>query len=205
MHRRTLLRAGAGLFIFDSFLLPDEGAGTSGSVFVHAGRRVDAPDAQQPRFPQKNVPLVHQRIRNVFIQEKPRALVSAAACGADLLALEVAAELQVRRVVLLPSPPEEFRRTSVVDRPGDWGTLFDRLVTVENLAVMPHRNGRQESYLAANLALLDRAQAMARQQRRSAVALVVWNGQSRGPDDVTGHFLTNARKRKLRVLEVMTL
>jgi hypothetical protein len=35
--------------------------------------------------------------------------------------------------------------------------------------------------------------------------LVVWNGESRGEDDVTGHFLEEARQRELKVSEVNTL
>jgi hypothetical protein len=35
--------------------------------------------------------------------------------------------------------------------------------------------------------------------------LVIWNKKSRGPDDVTGHFLEQARLRKMTVVEISTL
>jgi hypothetical protein len=197
MKRRTFLIASNGALLHKAY------SADSGNVIVQAGRRIDAPGAPA-RFPEANIALVRQRIKELFLLQKPGVLVSAAACGSDLLALEVAEELNVRRVVLLPSPPETFRRTSVVDRPGDWGSRFDKLAREVRLEVVSDAHG-QESYLDANLKLLDRAEALAKQRSTTAIALVVWNGKSRGPDDVTEHFLKNAQARKLRVIEVPTL
>ena len=55
-----------------------------------AGRRVDAADASEPRFPLASVPLVRDRLHAFFTERPAAALVSSAACGADLVALEVA-------------------------------------------------------------------------------------------------------------------
>jgi hypothetical protein len=116
----------------------------------------------------------------------------------------VAGELNVERIVLLPSQPDTFRKTSVVDRPGDWGSRFDKLATEVRMEVVASGGG-EESYLDTNLKLLDRAEAVAKQRNTRAIALIVWNGRSRGPDDVTEHFLKNARARNLRILELSTL
>ena len=71
------------------------------SVVALAGRRVDAPDARQVRFPPRNAPMVEDGIRKCF-EKGVRVLVCSAASGADLLALGVASEMGVRRRVLLP-------------------------------------------------------------------------------------------------------
>lgn len=63
----------------------------------------------------------------------------------------------------------------------------------------------QEGYLETNLKLLERAGAVAKEDGTSVVALVIWNEQSRGPDDVTDHFLQQAKARKVPVTEISTL
>ena len=47
-------------------------------------------------------------------------LVCSAACGADLIALQAAGRVSLRRRIVLPFEPSRFRDSSVVDRPGDW-------------------------------------------------------------------------------------
>src|SRR6476661_318142 len=173
----------------------------AGPVLVQAGRRVDAPDAAAIRFPSSNVDVVRQRIRKYFGESKPDFLVSAAACGSDLLALDVAGQLSVKRVVLLPSEPAVFRSSSVVDRPGTWGEMFDRLLEEVNVAILDVPEG-QTGYLETNIRLLERAQTLASSNNTVALALVVWDKKLRGPDDVTGHFLEQARLRRLPVIEI---
>jgi hypothetical protein len=63
----------------------------------------------------------------------------------------------------------------------------------------------QEGYLETNLKLLDRGQRLARENGVTAEAMVIWNGISRGPDDVTAHFLHEAESRKMTVLEISTV
>lgn len=176
----------------------------AGPVLVQAGRRVDAPDAPAARFPPSKIEVVRQRIRKYFGESKPDFLVTAAACGTDLLALEVAGQLNIKRVVLLPSEPGVFRSTSVVDRPGDWGEMFDRLLTEVKPEILAVPVG-QQGYLETNVRLLERAQTLASSNNTVARALVIWDKKVRGPDDVTGHFLEQARLRKMPVVEISTL
>jgi hypothetical protein len=98
------------------------------AVVAVAGRRIDPTGSMPPRFPLENVPLVRQRLAEVLAAEHTSALVCSAACGTDLIALEEAERLGLRRRIVLPFSPERFRATSVVDRPGNWGPVFDRLV-----------------------------------------------------------------------------
>jgi hypothetical protein len=95
-------------------------------VIALAGRRVDPPDADFVRFPLKNVLAVRLRIRDALTRHAATTVVASAACGSDLLALDEAGALGLRRRIVLPFDRARFRMTSVVDRPGDWGALFDR-------------------------------------------------------------------------------
>ncbi len=81
----------------------------SESVIVQAGRRVDASNNEIPRFPHANVNRVRERMKAKFLENKPVALVTSAACGTDLLALEIAEEMNVECFILLPSKPAAFR------------------------------------------------------------------------------------------------
>src|SRR5690242_3473732 len=98
------------------------------STIALAGRRIDPPDGELPRFPLATVPLVLDRLRALFVERGADTLVCSAACGADLVALDVSGALGMRRRVVLPFDAAKFRETSVTDRPGDWGPLYDRIV-----------------------------------------------------------------------------
>jgi hypothetical protein len=71
-------------------------------------------------LPAQNEQLVRERARTALERAQPCAIVCAAACGADLIALDEAGKLGVRRRVVLPNPKARFRANSVVDRPGAW-------------------------------------------------------------------------------------
>jgi hypothetical protein len=205
MDRRNFLSAIAWLVFTGtvSRLNADE-KNTRGPIIVEAGRRVDAPGATVARFPLRNVPEVRKKIQQVLKNEKPDAIVSAAACGADLLLLDVAGAMNVPRYVLLPSEPEAFRVSSVTDRPGNWGELYSKALRTSKVEVLKVPEG-QEGYFETNMKLLDRAQVLAKQEHTAVNALVVWNKESRGPDDVTAHFLEQAKLRKMPILQISTL
>ena len=97
-------------------------------IVALAGRRVDPTDAHDVRFPPDNTGLVEERLRDLFRSHDVIALVSSAACGADLIAQRVARSLALQRVMVLPFPPAVFRERSVCDRPGNWGPEFDALL-----------------------------------------------------------------------------
>jgi hypothetical protein len=173
-------------------------------VIVAAGRRVDALGAQVPRFPPPNVSKVSDSIKKLLAELDPQVVVCSAACGADLLLLQAAHKIQIRQIVLLPSEPEAFRESSVIDRPGDWGLLFEQVVKTAQIEILKVPEG-QEGYLETNLKLLDRAQQLARDNGVHTEALVIWDGISRGADDVTAHFLHESMSRKMRVFEIPTV
>jgi hypothetical protein len=177
------------------------------TVLALAGRMIDATGAEVPRFPTENAAMVRARLRALIVDQEVRSLVCSATAGADLLALDAALEQGLRVRVVLPFARERFRRTSVIDRPGDFGPLFDRIVDAVEakgaLLVLDGEATPDASYRAANLAVLDEAATLARPD--PPVAVVVWEGRSRGPDDNTAGFASAARERGWRLLEVSTL
>jgi tetratricopeptide (TPR) repeat protein len=178
-------------------------------IVAVAGRRVDAPDASPQRFPQENLALVSQRLRTLFRKVGATAVVGSAACGADLLAHAEAGTARIRARIVLPADPQKFRNTSVIDRPGDWGSMYDRILkdvdAAGDLIVMQGQPEGDAAYEAANLAILDDAQALGRASGQPVCAVLVWDGRSRGAGDLTEAFSVAAKQRGLEVLEVLTL
>jgi hypothetical protein len=179
-------------------------AKASHPVVIQAGRRVDAPDSQSPRFPAANVSRVRARIEEYLKREQPSDVVSSAACGTDLLLLDLAGQMGIPQTVVLGTDPQTFRKSSVIDRPGDWGNLYDHVLKTAKVETLKVAEG-QEGYLQTNIVLLDRGQSLAAARGVPAQALVVWNKQSRGEDDVTEHFLKQAEKRGITVVQISTL
>jgi hypothetical protein len=181
------------------------------TVVALAGRRIDAEGAP-PRFPLDQAPPVSKRLDRLLRQLRPAALVCSAACGADLLALEAAAALKVPVTIVLPFAPDRFRETSVVDRPGEWGPRFDAVLSratgaAGRIHVLASRSEDDEAYVAATDAILDEAQRLAREMasgENELVAIVVWDGVSRGEGDLTDYFRRSARRRGFRLRRIST-
>jgi len=165
-------------------------------IVALAGRRIDAPDADPPRFPLDRAPAVRAALLALFRERRATMLVSSAACGADLLALDAARELGMRLRVILPFDRATFREQSVTDRPGDWGPLYDEVcdaAEVIELGLDPE-NG-QQAYEATTLRILDEA----------ALAVAVSDGASRGAEDLTEYFVRQAQQRGLEVTRISTI
>jgi hypothetical protein len=170
------------------------------AVVAIAGRRIDAQDADPPQFSLRSVPRVRKRLAELLVAENALALVSSAACGSDLIGLEEAERIQIRRRIVLPFSPDKFRATSVVDRPGEWGPGFDRLVALagqQGDLVIGERgeNNEDAAYAAVNQLVLDEAKALALTipgGPHRLVAVVVWEGRPRSGNDLTDDFKTAA-------------
>ncbi|HEY4959234.1 MAG TPA: hypothetical protein VFC15_00480 [Candidatus Limnocylindrales bacterium] len=177
-------------------------------IIALAGRRVDAIDASQPRFPPQDIDKVSAAVRALLKQHGATAVVSSAACGADLIGLAEAGKLGLRRRIVLPFGRTKFRESSVVDRPGDWGKMYDTILDdVEangDLVVIDTGNDK-EPYAVTNAAILDQAIVLGRERGVAVAATLVWDGISRGKDDYTDQFGAEARKRGLPVMEVPTI
>ena len=184
------------------------GSTVPNAVIALAGRRIDAPHADPPRFPSDSIALVRERIAQSLASERAVALVCSAACGADLLALKEAERLGIRRRIILPFAPERFRDTSVTDRPGDWGSLFDHLVEQARISgdlVVLHAGEGDEAYAAANKAIIREALALAEiDGPHQRLAVVVWEGAARSDNDATDGFRTLAVQAGFEVRTLLT-
>ena len=175
------------------------------SVVALTGRRIDAPGASVKRFPPSNASTVRARIREALERLAATALVSSAACGADLVALDAAGELGLRRRVVLPFAETRFRETSVVDRGAEFGPPFDRIIVEvkahNDVVTLDGSDDDSAAYLAANVVILDEAEALGRAANSEVVVMLVreaWPGYT-GFDK---QFADDARNRGLRVVEV---
>jgi hypothetical protein len=176
-------------------------------IVALAGRRVDKEGQTPARFPATAAELVRGRLRETFISFGASALVSSAAAGADLLALAEAKELGMQRVVVLPWERQEFRSTSVDDRPKEWRNLYDRIMDdVQQLGnlIIATTVAKEFAYVETNHVIINQALAMARETGELAIAVQVWEGRSRGSGDVTEEFGHYAAENGLQVWPVLT-
>lgn len=179
-----------------------------GAIIAVAGRRIDSADATEARFPSAAVPETLRRIGDGLARWEGTTVITSAACGADLLALSAAADLHLRRRVVLPFEPQRFRGTSVTDRPGDWGAVFDRTVveleTSGDLLILDESSD-DSGYAAVGEAILDEAERIARENGNQLVAMVVWEGRPRPGVDLTARFRESARRRGFEIDDVLTI
>lgn len=184
-------------------------------IVTLAGRRIDPQNAPVARFPLEKSTGVRDDIEQFLKDNQATALVSSAACGADLLALEAAGQLGIRRRIILSFEPDRFRNASVTDRPGDWGPLYDRIITeVEaagDLVLLNEEKADEATFLRTNGVILDEAQKLAHEVALEAktetgdlLAVLVWEGRSRGSGDVTAAFRDEARARSIPTAEILT-
>jgi hypothetical protein len=125
--------------------------------------------------------------------------------------MDVAGKLGLRRLMVLPFEPKRFRETSVIDRPGDWGALFDRIIeeleATNSVIVLNTSEQPEEAYSAAGRRILDESLNIARAGSTSGLrvlAVVVWDGAPHERGDSSHGFVQEARARDLSVLEVFT-
>ena len=180
-------------------------------IIALAGRRIDALDAKEERFPLKMKKIVYERIREFFHNNKATVLVSSAACGADLLAQKAARDLEIDQHIILPFEREKFRTTSVIDRPGNWGDLFDRICDEvereENLIVLENSgNDEEKAYSAVTTEILNQAESLKENHENEEIlVVVVWEGKAKDEKDETAAFAEKAGLRNLRLEQILTI
>jgi hypothetical protein len=175
-----------------------------------AGRRIDAANAPTPRFPPARVDAVRAKLQQLFTELQATTLAASAACGADLLGLDIARSLGMRFRIVLPFNEKTFRESSVTDRPGDWGPLYDDLCAQarasDDLIEMGFEPAiDQLAYEQATNRILDEAVRLAETERTKATAVSVSDGVSRSAGDLTEHFVALARQRGMDVIRIDTL
>ena len=132
----------------------------------------------------------------------PLAVYSSAACGADILCLELARELGGETHVVLPFPPAEFRRVSVDFAPGDWGARFDRaLAAADSVTITSdHRaRGSAATFEYANLVLTGMGRLRSQMLDTTVRGLAVWDPRALAQAGGSASILSLWRQRDLAV------
>jgi hypothetical protein len=105
----------------------------------------------------------------------------------------------------------------VVDRPGEWGPLFDSLyeeaLSTNDVVTLLRRGDDEDAYATATDRIVAEALALAEERHPEVTvsldceptAIVVWDGDSRGEGDLTARFAALAAEGGMRVVEVSTL
>ncbi|MEO8304926.1 MAG: adenylate/guanylate cyclase domain-containing protein [Betaproteobacteria bacterium] len=99
------------------------------AVLAFAGHLADAPDRATPRFPAGLELAVTAEIRRHLAGLNAPIVYASAACGADLIAIEVAIDLGVEVNIVLPFNRDDFVRTSVAVGGAGWTQRFDDALT----------------------------------------------------------------------------
>jgi len=108
---------------------------TQPSVIAFSGHLTDSPSRATPRFPESLVPEVREKLRVALAAKRqPILSVSSAARGGDLLFIEQVLALGGSATVILPFPPDAFKRVSVGQ---GWDARFDELLAHERVSVLP--------------------------------------------------------------------
>lgn len=182
-------------------------------IVVVAGRRVDPPDPAAVRFPLSMRRTVAARTRKALAELRASTVVASAACGSDLLALDAARALGARRRIVLPYQEDWFLEDSVIDRPGNWEPLYQRLISearaAGDLIILGQPRGSDDAFRAANDEILAEAQRLAAEESpsdpaRALAGLIIWEGASRGPDDVTDHMRQRLAAAGATIATVLT-
>ena len=131
-------------------------------IVAHAGHRIDKVHQEHGRFPSSRVGSVYRRSYLYLMERRPRAFVSAAANGADLIVLRAAEDLFIPFHVVLPISIDTFRQKSVDDRGPEWSEAFDRAISrAESIITTADLAGFDDWYLRANDFILDTASSIA--------------------------------------------
>jgi hypothetical protein len=97
----------------------------------------------------------------------------------------------------------------VIDRPGNWGAIYDKVIDDARRKVdltVLQQKCNESSYLLANHVLIDEAIALGAQLECSVCALSVWEGEARGPGDLTAEFRSYATIKNVPLLkDILTI
>lgn len=126
-----------------------------------------------------------------------------------MLAQKAARKLNIEQHIILPFERGRFRETSVTDRPGDWGKLFDEICDeVEeqgNLTVLPGFEDEEKAYTVVTTVILNQVESLRKTAANEDIlAVVVWEGKAKDDGDETAAFAEKAKARNIEVKEIST-
>lgn len=128
-----------------------------------------------------------------------------AACGADLIALDIAMKNTISWHIILSHHIETFREQSVTDRPGNWGAIFDRIISntpSDRLTILPDTPETKDPYKTAVSSIIDIATSY---RALSHVSIAVWDEKKRGTGDTTAFFVEQSIIHNIEVIHINSL
>lgn len=176
-------------------------------IIAFAGRRIDEKGSKNKRFPRSKISAVKQELYR-YLKDKPiSALISSAACGGDLLALETAQSLDIPTLVILPFEVSAFKVHSVLDCPGSWKDTFDGVIknlNKEQLIMLGIDLSDETAYEKVNEEIFRQAELAALKLKQSVEVLIAWDGKPKTSDDLTYQFLQIAQQKQLSIHIIKT-
>ncbi len=170
-------------------------------VFLFSGHMIDQPNRPEPRFPPGMEKEARERIEKALdklkADERDMALVPGAACGGDILFIEVCLKRNMRVEVLLPFPEAKFIQESVSFAGDEWVERFYNIrndpkvsfkFQLDRVGPLPEgdnpyaRNNRWALY-SALIYGIDRVRLIA-----------LWNGKGGDGPGGTGHMVQEVRR-----------
>jgi hypothetical protein len=151
-------------------------------VVALAGRRIDAENSVEKRFPLSNRKSVEEKLLSFFKTHHVTKLICSGANGSDLIAMKVSTELNIEREMILPFDAGTFRKLSVSDRPGDWIGFFNKCYEDLNkkncVKILSFNPADESAFDKTSLAILDEAENVGGKQTNGKAvihAVVVWD------------------------------
>jgi hypothetical protein len=152
-------------------------------IVVFTGHMIDHPDRAFPRFPHSLEGAVRDAMRERLAAIAPLAVYSSAACGADILCLELARERGGETHVVLPFPPEEFRDASIDFAGGEWASRFDRVLAhADSVTITSDHRARDSAatFEYASLVMTGMSRLRSEMLDTSVRGLAVWDPNAPG-------------------------
>jgi hypothetical protein len=152
-------------------------------VVVYSGHMVDHPTRGSPRFPPALEGAVRDVLRARLTAMRPVASYGSAACGTDLLVLELVRQLGGETHIVLPFPAVEFREVSIDFAGRNWAERFERALSAADSVTVTsdHRaSGVASPFEYANLVFTGMARSRAHTLQTALRAFAVLDSGAGG-------------------------
>ncbi|MCA9232374.1 MAG: hypothetical protein KDA57_17125 [Planctomycetales bacterium] len=176
-------------------------------VVIATGHMIDSDHREHSRFP----PGIAEAVRGEIVRKVagwgPVIGYASAACGADLLFLEVLAETENDAVIVLPFSSEQFSATSVNYAGPGWQQRFESVVQHFGEPVVATSWSTPASGPAfdyANRVMSGLAKLQADLFEVPVTLLAVWDGEQEGELGGTAEFVSRWKEQALPVEHINT-
>jgi hypothetical protein len=176
-------------------------------IIVYGGCQADEPGQAEPRLPPGAAEDLFVRIRGLLNSLAPQRLVGGLASGADLLFARAALAEGIPLQTALPFDVQTFRKTSVEPAGEPWTGHYDRITTtasvkIEDAGLDP---ADADAYRKHTVGLLDKAEALGRQENQRLWVLVVRPQVDPRLPSVTDDMVNRAEERHMLAIDLQPL